>query len=202
MGELADRFPRFAAYVASLPNGLDSFPECRAKASLLHYARKRVPVTFSTDALPERIRRHLRTSELVASWITEVEYTAITLALWDGAKLDDDRACESWYLLVKDLRTSILYRAVMSVISPGRMMRGAPLAWQQFHTGSTIQIYDESRSSAVMDLVAPTGLFPPIVLRAYGWVFQAAFEPSFVPIEQSVRPPEAQPGRTRYYLTY
>lgn len=197
-----ERFPRLAAYLASLPNGLDTYPECLAKASLLHYARRQTPPTFSLDGLPNRVRSQLEAKKLAATWITETEYVAATLALWDGAKLSDDDACDCWYRVVKDLRASVLYRAIMSFVSPGRMMRGATLTWQQFHKGTTIRVVDETKSSTVLELVSPAGLYPPLILTAFGWVFQASVEPSPTPIAQRVRQPETQPGRTRYHLTY
>jgi hypothetical protein len=199
---LAERFPRLAAYVDSLPDGIDSFPECRAKASLVHFGTKRLPVNFPTKGLPERIERHLRDPRLVTDWISEVDYNAATLALWDGHGIDDDAACEAWYDVTHALRTSRVYRLLLEFVSPGRVVRGAPVIWQQFHRGTTLNVTDETAESTIFELVTPARLFPSIILRAYASVFQGAMESRPTRLEERMLHPSSKLGCARYLVRY
>lgn len=171
-------FPRLSRYLAALDadpgQGLDAFPQLRVKASLLQFATNRQPTTFDLAPLPERLRALLDGGRLVTEWITEVEYHAVTLALWDGHGLDDAAACAFWYDVIRAQRHSKLYGRLLALVTPSRLLRAAPMVWGYFHRGVKLELASAAHDHAVIDLWAPAALWPPLVLRAYASVFYGA----------------------------
>src|SRR5437868_48500 len=49
----ADRFPRAAAYLASLPNGMDSHPDCTVRMDATAAVMKEFPDLLSAGASPK-----------------------------------------------------------------------------------------------------------------------------------------------------
>lgn len=197
-------FPRLARYLAALDagpgGGLDAFPSLRVKASLLQFATARLPARFDPAPLPERVRALLDGRRLVTEWISEVEYHAVTLALWDGHGLDDTAACAFWYDVIHAQRQSKLYGRLLALVNPSRLLRGAPMVWGYFHRGVRLELASATHDHAELDLWAPAALWTPLLLRAYASVFYGAVVR---------RPPRADdvtidegPERTRYHLRW
>ena len=74
------RFPNVARYLTSLPNGLDSYPQCEVKGSVLRQLADSTPVPFPSQGLPPQLEALVETPPLPSDWIPEVHFNALMLA--------------------------------------------------------------------------------------------------------------------------
>ena len=84
MGERLDQ------YFRGLPDGWDSFPEFRAKASLIRTALEVRPAPTSLEAIPEPLRAYFEAPPLPSAWIPEVHYLAFGVAVADVEGFSDE----------------------------------------------------------------------------------------------------------------
>ncbi|HVY47175.1 MAG TPA: DUF2378 family protein [Minicystis sp.] len=168
------RLPTVDAYLRSLPGGIDAYPECCTKASVLREALLR-PIPPDVD-LPAELRALVARPPPVTAWIPEVHHNALMLALYDVhfGGLD---AFLAWVLEGnRRLFARPLYRALFFVLSPERLFVGAELRWGTFRKGSTLRVEERGDKRAVLRVVAPARLHMAQSIRGLGMAFQAAAE--------------------------
>lgn len=169
-------FPTQQSYLAALPSGLDSFPTHRAKASLVRTALSLY--TFSDEqigALPQRLRPMVEQPPTSNRWVSEVEYTALCLALADAHGWSDLEFGRFWYDLTKSLMANALYVGLLGFLTPKLLLRTASLRWASFHKGVELSTR-AAPGGLYLDLRFPKGLVPPVCTQAYAQVFQATVD--------------------------
>jgi hypothetical protein len=167
------------AYFAQLPNGLASFPDYKAKASMVRTALEVLPVAADAPDLPEVLQRHLRKLPFTSSWIPEAEWIAVCLAMADVHGLDTERFREFWYATMARL-TSGVYATVLSWIDPRTLLKRTAERWAMFHQG--LEFSTAARGES-MELVLryPTPLLPDIIIDGYVGVLQVLIDRSRKP---------------------
>ena len=164
-----------ADYLAQLPSGLDSFAHCRAKGSLVREFLSARPLDPEGN-YPEPLREMIARPPVSSSWIPEVMFLSMALAVRDAHFRDD----ESFLAAVKELNARMfrgqVYRTLMLVSSTRLLAHGAALRWRQFHTGTTVTARHGSDSSMDVTFACPTGLFTPLHLRLFASAIEAAVE--------------------------
>lgn len=171
MGERIDQ------YFRGLPDGWDSFPEFRAKASLIRTALEVRPAPTSLEAIPEPLRAYFEAPPLPSAWIPEVHYLAFGVAVDDVEGFSDEDFDAYWYEISKKLVQSPLYAGLLGLLTPGVLLRTAALRWSAFHRG--IQLRTSKRGGALrLELSYPTGLVPELCARGYKAVFAAVTDTS------------------------
>lgn len=173
---IAQRHPRVDAYLGGLPAGLASYPECLSKASLPLTLLEGLPDPRpSPFDLPEPARRYLLDppSRL---WVPEVEAMAISLIIADHYEMTDAQYL-AW-LKVRNLSflNSLMYRAVMSFLSPAHIVPKAATRWAAVHRGSDLVVNFVGPRDVDMVLTFPPRLFAPILLEHFTAVFEAVLE--------------------------
>jgi len=174
----AKRYPRLAAYLAGLPAGLGSYPDCLARTSLC---------AELIDGMPEPRPRPADLPEPAASilarrprglWMPEVHVMALSVTIADHYEFDD--AAYLGWLHDVNLRyfSSLVLRVLMAFISPTELVARASARWLAVHQGSTLEARLTGPGSARVELTFPPGLFAPILLRHFTAVWQAIFEHS------------------------
>ncbi len=129
---------RVEVYLRSLPQGLESFPDCRAKASMLHAGLAVRPIPGERRAqVPASLRPLVDTPPPVSSWVSEVEYCALSLAMADLHGWTDEDFGQYWYDLTRKLVESKLYRGLIGMLTPQVALRSAAWRWSAFHRGSS-----------------------------------------------------------------
>jgi hypothetical protein len=167
------------AYIDALPAGLDSYPEFVQKASI--YREFLVGVEFDTvrSMLPNRLRAMLEAPVPVTAWVTEVEASALFMALRDAAFADDQAYFEHVYRSSRRLMDSALYRLLFRLLGPRTVLRGAHSRWGLFHRGVEMSLAfpgGTETSEATITLRFPPHLFPRLMQESFGDTFRAAAE--------------------------
>ncbi|MBL8740469.1 MAG: DUF2378 family protein [Myxococcales bacterium] len=172
-----ETFSTLDAYLRQLPDGLDSFPRCSIKASVIRDALKSRPLA-DDPRLPAPIRAFLESPPPVSSFVPEVLSNSMLLAVYDvhfsalGQKAAWDWLHGTTYQL---LRTP-LYRILFAVMSPDRLVTGVAQRWGAFRRGSELVITEKRDGLARLRLVFPDGLHTDLTIYLVSAAFRAALD--------------------------
>lgn len=165
------RFPRLAAYVEQLPQGLDSFPECCAKASI-HRKVHEFAAQPLTD-LPEPLQALLDEPPPPSTWVPQCHTLALVIALVESRGLSP-RDESIWVRrAATHLFASTMYRILMWAATPGMVFKTANLRWRAFFRGSWLSSTVAERTASVR-LHAPERLFHADLAGIFADVMSAA----------------------------
>lgn len=180
---MSPSFPRLDRYLARLPRGLGSYPECQAKAAAFrNIVESRSLAHFPFDAVPPELARLLRTPAPHTAWLSEVGVMAAILAMADSFGMSD-RALQQWlHECNASLLANRMYRMLMALASPSMLMHGAATRWGSLHRGSTLEVTDQSfeetglgqRGGVTITLRFPPHLYDEPLLRGVGDGFKTA----------------------------
>lgn len=165
-------YPNLTQYLSGLPNGLDSYPACRTKASLLRTLLDVHEPHFTVDTLPPRLQALVTTPPSPGAWIHEVEYQAALLAVGDLQRLADSEYPRLTFAVAAHLFDSPMYRVLMHVASPNWLLKGTSLRWGLFRQGTKLNTRS-GRASGSVRLTFPPGLFNRRCLIGFTGVFHA-----------------------------
>ncbi|MGH1345673.1 MAG: hypothetical protein ACRBN8_29180 [Nannocystales bacterium] len=162
------RLPRLSAFTAGLPDGLDSYPETRAKASMNRVYCESLQPTLARDptVVPDRIRELVQNPAPVSAWIPVVHSHAVMLAACDLAFESEDAFVEHTYQEQRALLSSRLYRILLALAKPEMLIRVAPMRWSVFHRGSSLSIEDSSPTTVRIRVDHPPGLWFGVAARS------------------------------------
>ena len=173
------RYPSLLTYADSLPDGLDSYPDCTSKASAYRALLDRLPFSDELEQLPPALAELITHPEPLSAWIPSVHYNALFLVALDRFFERDPERVASWYYELRvEMFRSILYRALMLAVSPTKIFRSAHRRWGTFHRGTTLSVEFDPASpyQGVAKLEYPAGLQTPLTVRMLGSGLQAALE--------------------------
>jgi hypothetical protein len=163
------------AYLASLPGGVDAYPECTHKGEPLSVWLQRSPVAELAASLPPQVSALLDPERPLPPWVPEVHANVLYLAIRssfadDAAFLAHAHACNRAVLQTPT------NRVVFWVATPAAILRAAAVRWRSLHRGSSIEVRIAQEHAAQGTLLHPPRLFPEIVLRGLATAFAAAVE--------------------------
>lgn len=191
-------FPLTAAYIESLPEGLDSYPQCLAKASLYRRALDNRPFDpVAPGVLPDPLRDLIEHPRAISSWIREAPFQALMTAQREQQFATDTAFFDFVYRHQMELYSSALYSIMLRLASPGMLLRGASMRWSSFHRGSTLRTQEVTRNSATIILEYPNHLFDRMSLRSIAIGFKAALDAS-CGRGSKVEIGKGLPGRARF----
>lgn len=188
-------------YLAGLPAGLDSFPECVAKGSVLRSTLVQQPVAEIAARLPAPLRQLVTDPPVDSEWMSEVRLVAIYLGVTDVRGYGDADVL-AW---ARDRNRALFrnpaYRILMAVSSPATLLRGATMRWSNWHRGSTLEIEGIADAGVRALLRFPPGLFDDLMLKVFGEAFSAGLELARAPTPAASVELVA-PGVARYLVTW
>ncbi|HET9595432.1 MAG TPA: hypothetical protein VFP65_07615 [Anaeromyxobacteraceae bacterium] len=195
-----ERYPRVAAYLGALPDGVRSYPECQAKAAIVRRILHDRPVPAPPPGgLPERLAEVLHAPPLESEWMPEVLLMATVLTVADDRALEDD-AFLRWVGPVNRELFGGIYGLVMSVLTPEFAARNASSYWKMFHRGSSLVPERAGARHWSLRLLFPRHLFSGLALRQYGPVIQVGFQ--FADPSATVVLREEGPESARFDVTW
>jgi hypothetical protein len=127
--------PLMADYLAALPRGLDSYPECTAAASMATFNKKARKVIIPGDWVPPPIADMLTRRLLDTEWVPEVHYHAMALAIADHHGLDAAGFRGFWYDVMRLMMSSAPYGFLLRLLSSEHLVRASAARWRKFHRG-------------------------------------------------------------------
>jgi uncharacterized protein (TIGR02265 family) len=163
-------------YLAALPQGVDSYPECAQKGAILSQALARLPGLRIEAPLPAPVRELLTSPPLPSAWVPEVRTTAALLAICESHFPSEAAYLEHALQANRALLGSALYRVLMVVATPQLLLRRAALRWEALHRGSRLEMERVENDRARASLTYPPGLFAELLVRSFATAFQAAVE--------------------------
>lgn len=132
------RFPRLAEYIARLPEGLDSYPECRAKGTLVVTALEGHDLERIGDDLPPQVLEMLRDPPATGIWVPGTMSDAVFYAIVDAFYPTEEEVFEWTRERTRRTSESRLYRALARVASPKTLLRMASAAHGLFQRGTEL----------------------------------------------------------------
>lgn len=175
-GIAAAQTPSVERYLASLPRGLSSYPECMHKGEPLGVWLQRSPTRDVARLVPPPVAGLLDRDRPTPPWVPEVHANVLYLAMRqahfpdDAAFLAHARECNRAVL------DTPMNRVLFWAAAPRAILRAAGLRWGSLHRGSAIDVRFGQDSSATVVLSFPRGLFPELVLRGNATGFALAME--------------------------
>jgi hypothetical protein len=170
------RYPRLAAYLASLPAGIASYPEAEARASLLTTAFESRRPILDAGGLPPEVLSLFRRPPLPSAWITQVHFRAAMLALAD-MHFGSDEAYVDWiHELNRRLYDKPFMKVIRALVSQGRVVSTFCSRWSSFHRGVTCRCDALSGKMAIVSLTYPAHLLNRIQGRTFAISLLAALE--------------------------
>ena len=172
---MATRFPRMDAYLAQLPHGIHSYPQCRSKASLIRNMEESRHFEAQSGELPEPCYELLKNPPPNSAWSPSVPFIALMLAFADVHFPGDDERFAGWiYDLSAALFAKPLYRFLMYVAAPKMFINGSANRWSQFHQGTEMNVVDRGDKWAVFRINWPPYLFDAVAMRSVSTSIAAA----------------------------
>src|SRR5262249_26365956 len=166
---------RMEAYLGGLASGLEAHPQCQQKGSIVRGVLRGFPLA-GLPPRPPPVQALIEEPPLASSWVSEDYASALYLAICDAQFPDDGAYIRFSFEFNRKLLRSPLYRVLMVVATPTRLMRHAGLRWGALHRGSRFAVELSGERSAHGVLHYPPHLFPELLARCFGTAFQAAVE--------------------------
>ena len=174
--------PRTAQWLASLPDGLDSYPECQVKGSMVRGYSEFMPEGVDLQRLPAPVRDLVTDPPLVSAWISETKMIALCLAFRE-LYFETDAGYLSW--VEESLETMLagrLYRVLFSVISPARMAKSAAKRWKALRLGTRREMVEFNDNGNLGRITYPENLYHPlyveITLRGFMVIYRMSKAPA------------------------
>jgi hypothetical protein len=122
----------------SLPQGLETFPECRVRGEVFDDVRLRFPEIGRDPMLPGVVTAFFK-GEYSNRWMPEVVGQTVNLMIRDAALPTDD-AFHKWsYETSSRLFRDSPFRVLMKLVSPTLLVMGAAQRWSAMHAGTTLE---------------------------------------------------------------
>jgi hypothetical protein len=170
--------PLAAAYLETLPQGLESFVGCAIRNTVFEPHVRDFSRLGAEPGLPEPIADLLSGRLSDRQWVPEVVFQASYLVVRDLA-FRDDAAFHRWIFgSNQEMFDKPLIRNLMRLVSPSLIALGATKRWGSFHQGSELVPVSaetvDGRTVTVTQLRYPEGLFPRTFLVGLEHAFLAA----------------------------
>ncbi|MGH1346178.1 MAG: hypothetical protein ACRBN8_31725 [Nannocystales bacterium] len=171
------RLPHLEAYIDRLPQGLDSYPEAQAKASLLRSVANFRPIPRQTrEALPQALSALLDAPPPVTHWVSQVHTHALLLVLRDSVCTDREDFVRFCHLRQRELFQTAMYRVMFALATPGMLFGAIALRWSSLHRGTELSLGARTDNAVRLDLNHGPDLWDPEVSLATAAGFRVVLD--------------------------
>jgi len=165
-------FPRVAAYLAQLPQGLDSYPECQVQGGVVRTMRTDIDVRVDPTGLPAPVAALFLQPDAMPEWLPEVHACAMTLAIAealgsDEAFLAHDKAAQHRFY------ASVAFRVLTAFVPVQTLLNVSAPRWSALHRGTRLTITTLGSNEAAARIDFPAQLWPPVIGKMIANNFQA-----------------------------
>lgn len=176
--EAKSDLPRLASYLAALPQGIDSHPECRIKG---FYFRESVQALKDAAALakawPAPLQKWFASPPPNSGFMPEVHFCAFRLCVADQLGMTQ-QGFEEWvHGGTRSIYKGFLGKVIMAFASKKVLLSAAGSRWAMIHQGSSFKaVRVEGTDTYRGTLTFPPHLYDEVLLRGLGGLMRAAFE--------------------------
>jgi hypothetical protein len=171
------RLPETCKYLASLPQGVQSFPKCMVRNVAVEAYVREFSGLASEPGLPEPVAELMRGGART-TWLPETVFQVAHVVVRELAFSNDAQFFQWVFRANAELFDKPLLRSLMRLLSPGLIVIGAGKRWTTFHQGSELVPGRVSRSGdreeTTARLIYPSGLFTHAFLAGLEHAFLAA----------------------------
>ncbi len=154
-------------YLRALPDGVDSYPECVAKASLFRLTSEILSADIDATRMPEAIGDLFRHPPPNNTWIPEAHSVAAHLALFDASGVREATLLGMAEDVSRKMASSPMYRVLAYFTSPERLLKGAAKRWEALHQGLPLNIeMDNENKTARIEMTHAPNLWNSL---AHDW---------------------------------
>lgn len=159
------RFPRLFNYIKRLPAGLDSYPECQSKGSIIRSTLDGHDGEELLKGLPEELAVYVRTPPSVGEWTSNVHNGALFLAVCD-LFYPEQSQMEAWTRERTKTMGTGLYRGLMHIGGPRIFFRVSKSMQGLFQRGVDVSPKFEGANRMLNTLTFPPHLRSHYMLLA------------------------------------
>jgi len=169
-------YRRVHAYLQALPQGVASYPECRAKASACREALAWRPLPKGLAELPPELGEMIEAPPPVNAWIPEARSMALALTIADHHGLSDREFVTMIYELSRAVLSSPTYRYLMAAEDLGAMLKHAHVRFSAMHQGIGLKADELDEHGCAFQMSFPPRLYDELLLKAYAATFKAGLD--------------------------
>jgi hypothetical protein len=155
------RYPALSAYLSRLPDGLDSYPECASKGSMVRSALEGHDVRADASHLPAALAELIEAPPPPTRWIPLVCAEAIFHLVCDRYYPSEEAAIEWSYQRTLAMAASPLYRKLVTVAGPGLLLKIGSRVHGLFERGTSV-LADVRGTTARVELLHPPHVHSPL----------------------------------------
>ena len=151
----AATYPLLAAYIRQLPDGLDSYPDCKSKAVLVRTAVESVDTRGLPPGLPDPVRTLVEQPPAQGLWLPAVHSDAVFYAIADRF-YPTAEAVHVWSRerTMSGVRSPI-YRALTRVAGPWALLKMASKTHGLFQKGTDLRAESSGTKALRLTLTHP-----------------------------------------------
>jgi hypothetical protein len=164
------------AYLASLPRGVASYPECQHKGEPLDVWLRQSPIRDLARLVPPQVAVLLDRNRPIPNWVPDVHAHVLYLAMRQVHFADDAAFLAHARAVNRVVLETPASRLLFWAASPRGMMRAAGVRWGNLHQGSTLEVRAARDHSVDATLSFPRNLYPELILRANATGFALVLE--------------------------
>ena len=148
-------YAHLGEYIRRLPDGLDSYPECKSKGTLIRSALEGQPVHAMKPGLPPRVAEMIANPPGAGFWIPAVLSDAVFYAIVDNFYPSEESVLQ--WTRERTVRTaqSRLYRALTRLAGPVPLLKIASAVHGRFQKGTGLDVLGHSANSVSVRLHHP-----------------------------------------------
>jgi hypothetical protein len=198
--------PYLEEYLATLPDGLSSFPQARLRGEILDFVMDWLQEI--EEPLPAVLRdpvRYYRPFGRAAKWVPEVLECAISLHIATVGYPTGQSWLDEVYRRQRKVYQTPLYRALLIMLSPTLLTMVATERWRAFRKGSELKMDRWTTTPTgrftTATLRYPPGLHTELTLRSLGEMMVAAID-SCGAKETKYELTEEIKGEARFSMSY
>ncbi len=196
-----EELPRVSAYLESLPDGFDSYPECRIVGGMVRALVRGRPESLDLDRLPDQLRWMMDNPPGPTQFIPEVRLVAFALALAELA-FDSDAALLDWAEeRMWDLLGGTLSWIDIADPPPEKLAEMSDQAWKTVRRGTEREIIEFGDGYNVGRVTYPENLITQFYAEILARGILAGYRHSRAP-QPKVELLEWTPVASTYRVTY
>lgn len=154
------------AYLAKLPQGLASHPECKIKWSAVQRSLDLCP-PGGERGLPSELVEFISRPHSPNEWVPEV-YMHVWLVYAATQWCASEEAFMDHFIESnRQLFEHFAYRVMFRLVGPRKIISQAAARWRNFHQGTTLEPIELRSREAVLHHVVPANHCPEHIARAY-----------------------------------